>query len=73
MRDPEFPIYDGNPENFLPWIVAVEERKVNRKLPDEVAITFAVGELGPHARGTAAEGRGFASWGDFVAHLKTRF
>ena len=26
-KDPEFPKYDGKPEHFLPWCVAVEERK----------------------------------------------
>ena len=25
-KDPEFPKYDGNPEHFLAWFVAVEER-----------------------------------------------
>ena len=23
-KDPEFTKYDGNPEHFLPWVVAVE-------------------------------------------------
>ena len=31
-KDPEFPKYDGKPEHFLPWFVAVEERKELRKL-----------------------------------------
>ena len=26
-KDPDFPKYDGNPEHFLAWFVAVEERK----------------------------------------------
>ena len=26
-KDPEFPKYDGNPEHFLAWFVAVDERK----------------------------------------------
>jgi hypothetical protein len=72
-RDPEFPPYDGNPETFLPWIVSVEEKKVNRKLDDQVAITFAINALGSHARGTAGDGQAFASWEEFVIHLKKRF
>ena len=31
-KDPEFPKYDGNPEHFLPWFVAVEELKELRQL-----------------------------------------
>ena len=31
-KDPEFPKYDGNPEHFLAWFVAVEERKELRQL-----------------------------------------
>ena len=31
-RDPEFPPYDGNPENFLQCIVAVEVKNANRKI-----------------------------------------
>jgi hypothetical protein len=72
-RDPEFPPYDGNPESFLPWIVAVEEKKNNNKLPDQVAITFAINALGSHARGTTGEGKSFVNWDDFVGHLKKRF
>ena len=33
-KDPEFPKYDGNPEHFLAWFVAVEERKELRQLSD---------------------------------------
>jgi hypothetical protein len=72
-RDPEFPPYDGNPETFLRWIVAVEEEENNNKLPDQVAITFAINALGSHARGTTGEGKTFATWYEFVAHLKKRF
>ena len=31
-NDPEFPKYDGNPEHFLAWFVAVEKRKELRQL-----------------------------------------
>ena len=40
-KDPEFPKYDGNPEYFLPWFVAVDERKDLRRLSDQAAIIFA--------------------------------
>ena len=40
-KDPEFPKYDGNPEHFLAWFVAVEERKELRQLSDQAAIIFA--------------------------------
>ena len=30
-KDTEFPKYDGNPEHFLAWLVAVEERKELRQ------------------------------------------
>ena len=35
-KDPEFPKYDGNPEHFLAWFVAVEERKELRQLSEGV-------------------------------------
>ena len=44
-KDTEFPKYGGTPEHFLPWFVAVEERKELRKLSDHVAIIFATEEL----------------------------
>ena len=44
-KDPEFPKYDGNPEHFLPWFVAVEERKGLRQLSDQAAIIFATEAL----------------------------
>ena len=31
-KDPEFPKYDGNPEHFLAWFVAVDEMKELRQL-----------------------------------------
>ena len=40
-KDPEFPKYDGNPEHFLAWFVAVEERKGLRQLSDHAAIILA--------------------------------
>ena len=40
-KDPEFPTYDGIPEHFLPWFVAVEERKEIIQLPDQAAIICA--------------------------------
>ena len=52
-KDPEFPKYDGNPEHFLAWFVAVEERKELRQLSDQAAIIFATEALEWHARGTA--------------------
>ena len=72
-KDPEFPPYDGNPENFLPWIVTVEEEENTRKLEDQVAITFAVNALGSHARGAIGDGVTFADWEAFVTQLKKRF
>ena len=44
-KDPEFPKYDGNPEHFLAWFVAVEERKELRQLSDKAAIIFATEAL----------------------------
>ena len=72
-RDPEFPPYDGNPENFLSWIVTVEEKKNTRKLDDQVAITFALNALGSHASGAIEDGATFADWDAFVEQLKKRF
>ena len=40
-KDPEFTKYNGNPEHFMPWFVAVEERKELRQLSDQAAIIFA--------------------------------
>ena len=58
-KDPEFPKYDGNPEHFLAWFVAVEERKELRQLSDQAAIIFATEALEGHARGTAGDGKRF--------------
>ena len=35
-KDPEFPKYDGNPEHFLAWFVAVEKRKELRQLSESL-------------------------------------
>ena len=53
-KDPKFPKCDGNPEHFLPWFVAVEERKELRLLSDQAAIIFATEALEGHARGTVS-------------------
>ena len=39
------PKYDVNPEHFLAWFVAVEERKELRQLSDQAAIIFATEAL----------------------------
>ena len=67
-----FPAYDGNPDNFLPWLVTVEERRVAHKLQDEVAIAYATHAIGSHARVTV-DGVVFPDWGAFVSQLKKRF
>ena len=72
-KDPEFPKYDGNPEHFLAWFVAVEERKELRQLSDQAAIIFATEALEGHARSTAGDGKRFASWEAFVKELKSKF
>ena len=50
-KDPEFPKYDGTPEQFLAWFVAVEERKELSQLSDQAAIIFATEALERHAKG----------------------
>ena len=72
-KDPEFPKYDGNPEHFLAWFVAVEERKELRQLSDQAAIIFATEALEGHARGTAGDGMRFEDWRAFVKELKSKF
>ena len=72
-KDPEFPKYDGNPEHFLAWFVAVAERKELRQLSDQAAIIFATEALEGHARGTAGDGKRFESWRAFVKELKSKF
>ena len=72
-KDPEFLKYDGNPEHFLAWFVAVEERKELRQLSDQAAIIFATEVLEGHARGTAGDGKRFENWRAFVKELKSKF
>ena len=72
-KDPEFPKYDGNPEHFLAWFVAVEERKELRQLSDQAAIIFATEALEGHARGTAGDGKRFENWREFLKELKSKF
>ena len=72
-KDPEFPKCDGNPEHFLAWFVAVEERKELRQLSDQAAIIFATEALEWHARGTAGDGKRFENWREFVKQLKSKF
>ena len=72
-NDPEFPKYDGNPEHFLAWFVAVEERKELRQLSDQAAIIFATEALEGHARGTARYGKRFENWREFAKELKSKF
>ena len=64
-KDPEFPKYDENPEQFLAWFVAVEERKELRQLSDQAVIIFATEDLEGHARGTAGDGKRFRDWREF--------
>ena len=54
-------------------MVTVEELKNARKLPDQVAIVFATGALGSHARGIVRPDQTFASWTEFVAELRKTF
>ena len=72
-KDPEFPKYDGNPEHFQAWFVAVEERTELRQLSDQAAIIFATEALEGHARGTAGDGKRFENWRAFVKELKSKF
>ena len=72
-KDPEFSKYDSNPEHFLAWFVAVEERKELRQLSDQAAIIFATEALEGHARGTAGDGKRFENWRAFVKELKSKF
>ena len=58
-KDPDFPKYDGNPEHFLAWFLAVDERKELRQLSDQAAIIFATEALEGHASGTAGDGKRF--------------
>ena len=61
-KDPELPKYDCNPEHFLPWFVAVEERKELRQLSDQAAIIFATEAFKWHARVTAGNGKSLIDW-----------
>ena len=72
-KDPEFLKYDGNPEHFLAWFVAVEERKELRQLSDQAAIIFATEALEGHARGTAGDGKRFVDWLEFAKESKSKF
>ena len=72
-KDPEFPKYDGNPEHFLAWFVAVKERKELRQLSDQAAIIFATEALEGHAMGTAGDGKWLENWQAFVKELKSKF
>ena len=56
-KEPEFPKYDGIPEHFLQWFVAVEERKELRQLSDQAAIIFATEALEGLASATAGDGK----------------
>ena len=66
-KDPEFPKYDGNPEQFLACFVAVEESKEPRQLSNQAAIIFATEALEGHVRGTAGYGKKFENWLEFAA------
>ena len=72
-KDPEFPKYDGNPEHFLSWFVAVKVRKELRQLSDQAAIIFATEALEGHARVAAGDGEMFENWPDFVKELNSKF
>ena len=72
-KDLGFPKYDGIPEHFLPWFVAVEERKELRQLSDKAAIIFATEALEGHARVTAVDGKRFRDLREFEMELKSKF
>ena len=72
-RSPEFPVYDGNADNFMWWLATVEEKRKLTGLHDEVAITYATEALGSHSRGVITAEHSKLGWTDFVEYLKTRF
>ena len=72
-KDPEFPRYDGTSVNFVPWLVTVEKLKNARKLPDHVAIVYATGAFGSHARGIVRPDQTFAGCTDFIAEPRKKF
>ena len=72
-KDPEFPRYYGNSGNFLLWLVTVEKLKNARKLSNQVAIVYATGAFGSHARDIVRPDQTFASWTEFVGELWKKF
>ena len=49
-KDPEFDKYNGNLDQFLGWLVLVQEKKRLRAVPDQVAIRYAQIVLGEFGR-----------------------
>ena len=72
-KDPEFQKYNGKPEHFLPWRVAVEDRKELTQLSDQAAIIFATEALEGYERGTAGDGNKFKDRREFERELKSKF
>ena len=59
--------------SFQDTTVTVEELKNARKLSDQVAIVYATGAAGSHARGIVRTDQTFASWTEFVGELRKKF
>ena len=72
QSDPCFPRYSGDRGQFLKWLVAVEDLRQSRRIPDEAAILYATEALGEGARSLFQDLK-FTKWETFEKYLKTHF
>ena len=72
-EDQQLPKFSGKMEEFMRWLLDVEDRKDQRRLRDHVAISYATVALGDFVRGIIPPGRQFPNWGAFVEFLRPLF
>ncbi len=70
-KDPKFPTYDGNPANFLSWLLQVDQIRKDRELTDSHALKWVKSALGGFA--FHFDGVTFSNWEDFARQAKARF
>ena len=70
-QNPEFHKFDQRHDNFLRWLVEVQDRKTQRGISDAVAIVYAtIAIVEDRKRLLSPEQKFKNNWEAFVTHLK---
>jgi hypothetical protein len=71
--DPQFPVFSGQSQDLLRWVLECQDKINQRNMSHRVAITFAKIALGNSIRGLIRDDQEFADWPAFVQFLKSKW